>query len=465
MPNQDAQDAEGFAATHLRPHFLRIVDRRIAWIIIVASLAGCGGPRPVATEPVKADDYYAPQTAPIAFEDRIYDPAIHTVQVWRNGLEGDVPIIEQGSADQLQFHFDDLSASGGILSYTVVHCDANWLPDDLVPITYLDGTQSDFVPPPRPSSGTRQRYDHYMLAFPNAMMRPRISGNFLLKVYRDTDPDQVLFTRRFLITEQRVSIEARVVASRDVEQRDRQQQLDLTIRHPGFPIPDPFGDLKVAVLQNMRWDDVRTGLQPRYTRAFELIYDFPPQALFDGGNEWRPLNASSVRYTPPGVQRILTDSALNELVLSPDIKRNISMYMDQPDLNGRQLVRTDDGPDPTTMADYVWADWFLPMPYPVNSGQVFVYGAFTGYRLTKENRCTWDGNGYRARTLVKQGYIDHLYAWLPDRNADGSTAPDLGLLEGSHFQTENDYLVLVYQRDHTLRTDRLIASRLVNSRR
>lgn len=427
-------------------------------------ICACANQRPVTVaEPAPAqDDYYAPQQA-IAFEDRVYDSDVRTVQVWRNGVEGDVPIMELGSADQLRFEFDVLGGDEPSLSFAVVYCDAQWRPSDLVPLNYLDGAPSDFVPAPRRSSATRVGYSHYAVPFPNALMRPKVSGNFLLKVYRGSDPDDLLLTRRFMITEQLVRIDARVVATRNVEDRDYLQQVDLTINHPGLHIPDPFGDLGVTVLQNMRWDDARTGLLPRYTRAFELIYDFPSQALFNGGNEWRPLNAKSVRYARIGIQRIEGDSTPIELVLVPDLKRNISVHIDQPDLNGRHLVRTDDGYDPTTDADYVMVDWTLPLAAPLGGGQLFVYGAYSGYQLTKEFRCAWDDSThcYRARAMMKQGFADYCYAFLPD----GSTVPDLTLVEGNHYDTENDYLVLVYLKDHVARADRLIASRVVNSRR
>ena len=37
------------------------------------------------------------------------------------------------------------------------------------------------------------------------------------------------------------------------------------------------------------------------------------------------------------------------------------------------------------------------------------------------------------------------------------------MIEGSHYQTENDYLILVYLTDHQQRYDRLVGTRFVNS--
>ena len=431
-----------------------------AWLVML--LASCDSVEPVVTAPPPVDDYYSPQAnATVVFSDRTYDPAVRTVRFTSNGIEGIPPILGLPPADRLELHFDLLGTEAMLFSYTVLQCDAQWQPTDMPPISYLSGVFNDFVPTPTPSRGTQQPYMHYALPVPV----PAVSGNYLLKVYRDTDADAPVLTRRFMKAEQAVSILAAVRATRDVERRDFMQQVDLTIAHPGLPITDPFADVRVTVLQNMRWDDARTGLQPRFTRAHELVYDFPTQALFEGGNEWRPLDASSVRYLNLGIQRIITDGPIPELVLAPDPKRNIAMYGAQPDLNGRHLVRTDDGYDPTLEADYVIADWSLPLDAPLYGGQVFVYGAFSDFQLNREYRCSWDEEGkrYHAQAMVKQGYIDYCYAFLSD-NSSGTGAPDLTVLEGSHYQTENEYMILVYLKDHTLRTDRLIAARSINSR-
>jgi type 9 secretion system plug protein len=446
---------------------------RWGWLCALALWCGCKHRAPVVDPPAPVDDYYDPTPARVEpvnppvpqrafqYDDRSYIDDIRTVQVWRNGVEGDVPVITLGTIDRLLFHFDDLSSAGDPLSYTVIHCTAAWEPSDLVPVEYLDGAPSDFVPSPRYSSGTRQSYLHYAIPFPNSMMRPRISGNYLLLVYRGSDRDDPVLTRRFMVTEQRVTIDARVVASRDVEQRDAQQQVDLVIRHEGFPIPDPFGDLQVTVLQNQRWDDARTGALPRFTRVNELVYDHPKEFLFNGANEWRPLEATSVRSINTEVRSIVDDSSLYRFVLVPDPKRNISMYVAQSDLNGRHLVRTDDGYDPTIEADYVVVDWTLPWAAELPGGRLFVYGAFGNYSLLPEFQCTWEGGAYRARALVKQGFVDYCYAFV----RDGSAVPDLTVIEGSHYATENDYLVLVYLKDWSLRADRLIATRAIVARR
>ena len=74
---------------------------------------------------------------------------------------------------------------------------------------------------------------------------------------------------------------------------------------------------------------------------------------------------------------------------------------------------------------------------------------------------TWvpEERSYKASILLKQGFIDFTYAVL----RPGTTIPDLTVMEGSHYQTENDYLVLVYVTDRLQRYDRLVGSRFLNS--
>ncbi|MBL7986117.1 MAG: hypothetical protein JNM91_14015, partial [Flavobacteriales bacterium] len=144
-------------------------------------------------------------------------------------------------------------------------------------------------------------------------------------------------------------------------------------------------------------------------------------------------------------------------------KRNIRVYIEEPDINGKYLVRNDETDGDPLGADHVWVNFGLPLDAPLTGGDVYVYGGFSDLQCKKENRMVWmpDLKAYMLRTMIKQGYVDYCFAYLPN----GSSKPDLTTIEGSHFQTENDYLVLVYLRDYSLRCDRLVGMRFVNSRR
>ncbi len=428
-------------------------------LLTCALLTACSAQQPAASG---TGNYYSSQE--LRYEDHIYSPTVHTVQLFKRGFELSPAIIGLGSSDGLVLRFDDFNTELENLSYTLVHCNADWQPSDLAPGQYLQGVPADFIPSPRQSFNTLQAFLEYELEFPNDMMQPTVAGNYLLKVYRGTDQDDLVLTRRFLVFEDRLQIDAAIVPTRNVERRDMDQQLDLTLRYPGIPVPDPFSDLHVVVLQNNRWDDARTGFRPKFIRDAELVYDHPKEGLFPGGNEWRGVDLKNLRYTTLRVGRYLSSAeGLVEAELLPDEKREFKVYLDLPDINGKYLVKNDQFPDDPLGADYVYVDFTLPRTHEQPGGEVYIYGELTDFQCKKEFRCTWDAGkkAYTARVLVKQGYFDQVYAFLPN----GSTTPDLTLLEGSHFQTENEYVVLVYVRDYQLRCDRLLGLRFVNSRR
>ncbi len=396
--------------------------------------------------------------------ERTYSPTIRTVQLFKAGFELSAPVIQLGSSEALVLRFDDLQPGTENFTYTLVHCDAYWQPSDLLPGQYLSGAMSDLVPVGRQSYNTLQPFIHYEISFPNTMMRMERSGNYIVKVFRDGDENDVVLVRRFLVFEQMVDIEARVLASRQVDQRDVAQQLDLKVATSRLNVQDPFGEIHVTVLQNMRWDDARTGLRPRYVRGSELLYDMPDQALFMGGNEYRNFDLKDLRQPTQRVARVEPGLGAGpyHAWLFPESRRTIRNYNNQADLNGRYLVRNDmvDG-DPLG-ADYVNVHFTLPMETPLMD-ELYIYGGLTDFQCKEDFKMTWsaEAKGYTAEVLVKQGFIDFSFVTL----ARNSTVPDITAIEGSHYQTENDYLVLVYFTDHQRRCDRLVGMRFLNSRR
>jgi hypothetical protein len=428
------------------------------WLAVLVAATGC-----VATAPSTAADppvYYQPNL--LLYEDHTYSPTVHTVQLFKKGFEMAPPVIDLNGQDQLVLRFDDLQPNIENLSYTVVHCAADWAPTDLMPGQYLTGAMNDYLQTGRQSYNTLQPFIHYELEVPNAMMQLTRSGNYLLKVYRGSDPEDLVLTRRFMVVEQRLQIDARVMATRNVDLRDAAQQVDLTIRYPGLFVQDPFGDIHVTILQNMRWDDARTGLAPRFVRDQELIYDFPDKGLFMGANEYRNFDLKDIRYATRNIARIDpgTGSGVYDAYLLPELKRNIRVYDNQRDLNGKFFIRNDvvDG-DPLG-TDYVNVHFALPMTGQLMD-DVYAYGGFSDLQCRKEYRMVWipEKSSYELTALLKQGFYDFTFVTLPKN----STSPDLTVIEGSHYQTENDYLVLVYLTDRQQRYDRLVGMRFLNS--
>lgn len=396
--------------------------------------------------------------------DRTFSPTIHSVQLYKAGFELAVPVIDLGGTEQVVLRFDDLQPYTENLSYTLVHCDHAWMPTDLLPGQYLEGATNAYLPAGRTSYNTLQPFIHYELAVPNSDMRPTRSGNYLIKVYRGSDQEDLVLTRRLLVFEPRVTIDARVMATRQVDLRDIAQQVDFLVNTNNLSVQDPFGDIHVTLMQNFRWDDAREGARPRFVRGSELVFDFPEQGLFMAGNEYRNFDTKNLRYATQRIARITPGlgERVYDVWLIPEERRNIRRYNNQQDLDGRFIIRNDQVDGDPLGADYVNMHFTLPMEAPLGK-EVYVYGLLSDFQCKPEFRMEYSpaDTAYTASILLKQGFYDFSFV----TKEKGEPAPDITAIEGSHFQTENEYLVLVYYSDRMQRCDRLVGVRFVNSRR
>ena len=112
-------------------------------------------------------------------------------------------------------------------------------------------------------------------------------------------------------------------------------------------------------------------------------------------------------------------------------------------------------------ADYVYVDFFLSYPQPLSTGNLYVIGKLTDWRMNKLSKMTYNEIrlGYEAKLYLKQGYYNYMYV----QSKDGSSAGDETYTEGSFWDTENDYYILVYHRKFGAQYDQLIGYRKLNS--
>ena len=75
-------------------------------------------------------------------------------------------------------------------------------------------------------------------------------------------------------------------------------------------------------------------------------------------------------------------------------------------------------------------------------------------RYNKECLC------YQLPTTLKNGFYDYYYGVVPE----GGNALDIQMIEGSSYETENDYLFLVYYREYGGLYDQLVAVQKHNTR-
>lgn len=395
------------------------------------------------------------------YSNHVYKKNIQTVQLTAPDFELSQALLYLNSG-QLQLSFDDLNAELQSYSYTFIHCNANWEPSDMMSSEFIDGFADNAMTDYRYSNNTLQKYIHYQALFPNNSTRFTKSGNYILKLYQDNDPDDVVLTRRFMICESRVAITGEVTAASIISDRNYKQEIDFTIDHSGYPINNPYGDLNVVLLQNNHFGSIKSGLKPVYVKDQQLVYDYDDDNVFPGGNEFRNFDIKSLTYKTQYVASVKRHEDGYHVLLFADEKRAFKQYSFQQDINGNFVVKTEERTNSETDAEYCFVHFYLAYNEFISDGQLYVYGAFNGWSCTPENRLQYNAErmGYECILYLKQGYYNYEYILMNDQQQI-----DESFVEGSHAVTENDYTILVYHRFPGTFYDQLIGVKRLNSTR
>ena len=387
-------------------------------------------------------------------------PTIKTIQLYREGWPLSYPVIRLQDDVPLVLEFDDLSDNQTTLIYKIIHCNADWTVSDLTEQEYLEGYPENEVPGGAPSFNTYATYLHHTLTIPNENTRLMVSGNYLLVVYREWDQEDVVFTRRFMVTEGRVNIQAN--AGMPVQQKYQGccQEVDFTVNHSGLTIDDPFSETTAMIYQNGLWDLGIGPLLPYMVGQGELVYDYHEENIFQGGNEFRFFDTKNTRIPTYYVKRIEFLDPWFHFELKPDKPNLPHLYFSQEDINGRYHIESEGGRDPGVDADYVFVHFRLNMPDPLD-GSVYIAGALNNWQFNDLNRMEYneEQGAYMKSMLLKQGVYNYRYLFLPAF----SDQFDLDEIEGSFYETENEYLILFYHRPPGTRYDRLIGHQVVHS--
>lgn len=392
--------------------------------------------------------------------NRIVKQNIKTVLFHRDGWEMSPPLLRYNSDEKLLLSFDDLDGDVKEYMYTIIHCDANWEPSDLRQNEYIDGYYEDFIYDYSFSLNTIQPYTHYELLFPSQDMVPKISGNYIMKVFVENE-DTLFFTRRFMVVEPKVEIDGTIKQATMIKDRNYMQEVDFSINTGGYRIVNAYRDLKVVVIQNGRWDNAIIELKPKMVIGNTYSYNYDIENVFDGGNEFRAFDVKSLTYNTENVINIDQSYAGYDIYLRELERRTFKVYKTEDDINGQMKIKTEDYPNTETEAEYVNIHFFLPYAAPMLDADIFIIGQFTDWRYSEESKMTYNykRKGYEKTMLLKQGYYNYHYI-LKYRN---QSVGDVSFIEGNHWETENNYTIFVYNRELGADYDRLIGVKHINS--
>lgn len=396
-----------------------------------------------------------------AFKDYCFDKQIKTIQLFKEGDELSEPVIELGSTDVLTAIFDDLSQSGRSLYYTIAHCDADWNEDGTFQNDYLTGFMQNDLRDYEYSINTRIPYLHYELSIPNNDVRLKISGNYLLRVYDYSNPDEPLFQKGFSIVEQKVglSLQYENLTNKGLRQ---QQQLKLSLSYAGLNVIDPYRDFKVRVEQNSHRMPGTDNPSPTFIANNTVDYSQPTKNIYYGGNEFRLFDIRTLEFAAQGVSLVdLKNDGYHVLLDNAEVRAN-KPYLYERDINGKLYIDYRAKFDNKhTEADYVQVYFTLPANEPYSSTTLYVYGQLSDWSIYDSHAMVYNQlrKAYELTLTLKQGMYSYMIAAIDSQKG----MFDAGIIEGNFSETENSYSAYVYFRSAHDRWDRLVGIQQVNT--
>ena len=396
------------------------------------------------------------------YQTRVFDSNIKTLQVGSVGETFSSSLLELNGSVVLQVSFDELSHDNHFYSYRVLHCNADWTLSNISENEYIDGFTNANIIENRLSEVTTVPYTHYSFNVPDNNMRLRISGNYVAQIYESNQTDKPVAQVCFSVVEPKVTVSGNVRGNTDTELNRRLQQLDFYVNLNGYTVRDVHDELRVVVRQNNRTDNQVTNIKPTFIAASKLSYINNRNLIFEGGSEYHRFDISSVHAASFGIEAFQYNRPYYDVFLTPNIVQKSNVYSYEPDVNGRFVINHQEAfYDKNVEADYLRVHFILDANEPFFDGQVYIGGEFNNNLLNENSRMKYDFQlkKYYFSTFLKQGGYNYQYWFVPK----GQTKSTVERVDGSFWQTGNEYTVYVYHRPWGERYDRLVGVKTISS--
>jgi hypothetical protein len=227
----------------------------------------------------------------------------------------------------------------------------------------------------------------------------------------------------------------------------------------------PQQQIKINVLQNYRWDNLLKIGTPTFMKQDMLQYSNENEMIMPAGKEFRWLNLRSFRLLGDRIKRQENSDSAFILYVKEDQPRLPRQYFYYRDLNGMYMLETTEQINPFWNADYAKINFSFRPPngQPYSNADLIIMGEITNYGKDPDALMQFnpDKGCYEGSLLLKQGYYDYQYVLRTIQN--GKLIYQSTFTEQDTWETENNYLVLVYFRSLGGRYDELIGIRQFNS--
>jgi len=403
----------------------------------------------------------------LRYDNYIYEKDFRSVKLSQTTSGFNFPVLNLNGSETLTLSFDQLVSEQDYYQYTLIHCNADWTPSGLAKTQTLEGMGFENINTAQFSSTTLMRYTHYDVTIPGENTKPKVSGNYLLLVYRNFNDKDIIISRRIMVLDAKGAVDMKVIQSRQVELRPTHQEVNFNflLNNGNYVIPNPYTDLKTVIMRNGEWMTAITDLKPQFITGNSYNYQYQTGNQIEGMNEYRFFDIRSFRLSSAGVKSRFNVSGQKHVLLITDQTKRFDRYSNWADYNGRYLLDNKDlGPSNNVQmeSDYCFVHFSVKSDEELKDKKVYIYGELSDWRMQDDFQLYYnaDNKTYEAIVPLKQAYYNYVYAVVD--NATGLA--DTKYFEGSHTETENNYMVMVYHKNQTMGYDELIGYGLQNTR-
>ena len=386
------------------------------------------------------------------FSDHIFTENIKTVQLYPENNPLSEAVLFLNEQQSLILKFDELDSDYRDFAYTLIHCDTKWQESDLSPNEYLDGYTEAYIQDYQFSQNTKVPFVHYNLSVPNYDIQIRYSGNYILKVYPEGEPENPIFTKKLYVANPLCSIGGNVLASSNPETRNTAQEISFKVNISALNSRFPSREITTQIQQNGRYDNQINQLEPLSIQDGILDFDLQKENIFLGLNTFRFFDFSSLTYNSEYVYSIDRIGNIDEVELLLAKKRIHTPYKNEPTQFGKFYIESKDYSNSDSEAEYALVHFLLSSENPYPDGDVYLIGGFDLWNTNHKLTYDYTSKLYHAKILLKQGFYSYQYAL----KKKGESKIDVAAIEGSFFQTPNSYFVRVYYRAPGTTFDQLV---------
>jgi hypothetical protein len=398
-------------------------------------------------------------------KEYVADTSLATAMLFPKNNQLGFPLIRVGETEALELHFDDLEAGYKNYFYTYQLCNADWTPGMVTYFDYMKGFTNNRLNTFRISSIAQRKYTHYSALLPEKTCLPTRSGNYILKVYKDSDTTKTVFTKKIIILEEKISAAGQIVQPLNYNTSLLNQRIIVRLNTQGLALANAHQQLKLVVMQNQRWDNSFGNILPTFVRGKDIEYNTEANFVFQAGREWRWLDLRSFRFLSDRIGKGTMDKGGNTIVLRTDASRKGLRYQFFQDLNGLYTQENIDNVNPYWQSDYANVNFSYQTPdgEPVANKALYVIGKMTNYELNERTKLKYNSATRKYETMLrlKQGFYNYQYLTVEEGNQN--SVGDISTTEGNFWETENTYQILIYYKPFGARVDEVVGFASVNS--